>query len=59
MFKLYNNQKKVFPINNSTDHYISIYKLHYKPFYFTGNNKNLYKKQLKICERLCYGIKLR
>ena len=59
MFKLYNNKKKIYLINNLTDNYTSIYKLHYKPFYFTRDNKNLYKRQLKICEQLCYGIKLR
>jgi hypothetical protein len=55
MFKFYNNHKRVYPINNPSDHYTTIHKLHYKPFYLIGNNKKLYKKQQKICERLCYG----
>jgi hypothetical protein len=57
MFKFYNNHKRVYPINNPSDHYTTIHKLHYKPFYLKGNNQNLYKKQQKICERLCYGKK--
>ena len=62
MLKLYNNERlKIFPINNSynpTDHYTSIYKLHYKPIFYKENTKDLYKKQLKLCKRLCYGIKI-
>jgi hypothetical protein len=58
MLKIYNNERsKIFPINNSKDDYISIYKLHYKPFYYKENSRNLYKKQLKLCKRLCYGYK--
>lgn len=57
MRKLYNNERlKIFPINNSTDHYISIYKLHYKPIFYKENGSNLYKNQLKLCKRLCYGV---
>lgn len=56
MLKFYNNRNKVYPINNSNDHYITIHNLHYKPFYLKENNINLYKRQQRICERLCYGI---
>jgi len=48
-YKLLHNTdpKKIFPINNSyntSDHYKSIYRLHYKPFYYKSNDKKQYIK---------------
>ena len=62
IYKLLNNTdpKKIFPINNSynkSDHYKSIYRLHYKPFYYKSNDKKtIYKKQHEFCIRLSYNL---
>ena len=39
----YNNRNKVYPINNSKDHYITIHKLDYKPS-LKINELNKFKK---------------
>ena len=51
---LFNSEKKrIYPINDlhDTQQYISIYKLHYKPFSFV-KFKNQYKKQVETYIRL-------
>lgn len=46
---MFTNKKKIYPLN---DPYISIYKLHYKPFYFEVRSKSFFKKQIEFCKRM-------
>lgn len=46
------NKIRVFPINNSKDHYTSIYKLHYKPYYIEVKGQSFYKRQIEFCKRM-------
>ena len=57
IYNLYfnNERKRIFPINDlyhDSLQYTSIYKLHYKPFFFETKNNKYYKKQLELCNRL-------
>lgn len=57
MFNYFNKNNRIYPINNTIDHYTTIHKLDYKRYNLWNYKKDVYKRQQKVCERLFYGGK--